>query len=63
MKRPKCRHPKAARGEGPRYPASYGSWATEVCGRCGSWRVEVHVINGRKRWHHEKMDLTPHEWH
>ena len=43
----RCGHPKAARIEGPRDPALYGSRATEVCTKCSHWRLsEV----SKSRW-------------
>lgn len=52
-----CKHPKTVRHEGPRSPALFGSWETEVCGDCGSWRRVIDVQGGRKRWHHEPLNL------
>lgn len=43
MKDSKCGHPKDKRKEGPRIPAVYGSWATEICKKCKSWRELGHI--------------------
>jgi len=34
-----CRHPANLRTPGPRIPASYGSWPTEICWGCASYRI------------------------
>jgi hypothetical protein len=43
-----CNHPLHRRREGERQKVVYGSWATEECTMCGSWRTkrsEPGVIN------------------
>lgn len=44
------RHPKVKRFAGPRAPALYGSWATEMCGDCYSWRYNRGGCKGDRRW-------------
>ncbi len=44
-----CRHPHAARRTGPRVPARWGSFATEVCTKCGKWR---HFLGGLNSGRH-----------
>ncbi len=46
---PRCRH-TAPRYVGPRLSAHYGSWATEVCSHCASWRYVRGGCKGDKRW-------------
>jgi hypothetical protein len=45
-----CRHPRTARRVGPRIPARYGSWATEMCSRCMSWRYDRGGCKGDRFW-------------
>lgn len=47
MKKKACKHPPEKVKAGPRIPARWGSWETEVCD-CGSWRQMTHVIDP---WH------------
>lgn len=42
-----CTHPKEKIEPGPRTPARWGSWATEVCTACSHYRTLGHVVG---RW-------------
>jgi len=43
LKKPvNCRHPRKGLKLGPRMLGRWGTWPTEVCGGCGSWRILGH---------------------
>ncbi len=48
--KPRCCHALEYRREGPRVPASYGSWATEVCGKCEKWHYNRGGCKGDEKW-------------
>jgi len=45
-----CGHPAAACHEGPRAPARWGSWPTEVCELCGYYRLNLPNVRPRPQW-------------
>jgi len=43
-----CAHAEA--NPGPRVPLRHGSAATEVCARCGDWRMTHHETDPERPW-------------
>ena len=48
--REECNHTQLMYG--PRVPARYGSFETEVCVKCGAWRTTNHTLS---HWHHNDI--------
>ncbi len=45
----KCKHPSRHRIEGPRVPLRWGAAATQMCTKCGGWRLRFGIANTRFR--------------
>ncbi len=45
-----CKHPPAACTKGPRVPARYGSWPTEICLVCGKYRLDLPNVRPSPQW-------------
>lgn len=43
MRHFECDHHPAMRISGPRVPAHYGSFETEICCSCSHWRTTTHT--------------------
>jgi hypothetical protein len=40
-----CDHPEEYIIEGPRHPLRYGSAATQLCTKCGGFRLNFHYLH------------------